>query len=313
MSSDELVVAPQLEPPRQTFIERHGISPVLFVGITLVFLFFLYQGIPTVVTLIVYGINIGPDTKIVTPDNVEMWRAMTGLSQILLLLLPTLWLARLVTFTTPSFLRLRVPRLRLFLLPFIGILSLQQMLQIYLIVQEKIPLPEALEQFNNQLKAAYEELARLLISSGSVPELLWVILVIALIPAFAEEFLFRGLVQRSLEKGSTPWRAVIATGIIFGAYHVNPTSFVPLAALGIYLGFLAMRADSLWVSVAAHFYNNAVACVAVFLHQDEDAILTGVPEQMGTTELLLSFWLFGVIFLLATYYFIHATKEPDPA
>jgi len=312
VSSDELLAGPPPEPPRLTFVERHGISPVLFVGITLVFLFFLYQGIPTVVALIVYGFNIGPETKLVTAENVDAWRAMTGLSQILLLLLPTLALARLVTFSRPSFFRLRLPRLRLFILPFIGILSLQQMLQIYLIVQDKIPLPDALERFNDQLKAAYEEVARLLTSSGSVPELLWVILVIALIPAFAEEFLFRGLVQRSLEKGSTPWRAVIATGIIFGAYHVNPTSFVPLAVLGIYLGFLAMRADSLWVSVAAHFYNNAVACFAVFLHQDEDAILTGVPQKMDTTELLLSFWLFGVVFLIATYFFIHATKSPDP-
>jgi hypothetical protein len=238
---------------------------------------------------------------------------LTGLSQILLLLVPTVWIARLVTFSRPSFFHLRLPRLRLFVLPFIGILSLQQMLQIYLIAQDKIPLPDALERLSDQLKAAYEEAARLLTSSGSVPELLWVILVIALIPAFAEEFLFRGLVQRTLEKGSTPWRAAIATGIIFGAYHLNPSSFVPLSVLGIYLGFLAMRAESLWVSVAAHFYNNAAACCAVFLHQDEDAILTGVPQKMGTAELLLSFWLFGVVFLVATYYFIHATKKVEPA
>jgi membrane protease YdiL (CAAX protease family) len=312
MNSDELLAGPPPEPPRLTFVERHGIHPVLFAGLTLVFLFLLYQGIPAVVAIIIFGINIGQETKLVTPENVDVWRAMTGLSQILLLLLPTLALARLVTFSRPTFFHLRLPRLRLFLLPFIGILSLQQMLQLYLIVQDKIPLPDALERLNDQMKAAYEEATRLLTSSGTVPEFLWVILVIAIIPALAEEFLFRGLVQRTLEKGSTPWRAVIATGIIFGAYHVNPGSFVPLAVLGIYLGFLAMRADSLWVSVAGHFYSNAVACFAVFLHQDEDAILTGVPQQMGTMELLLSFWLFGVVFLVATYYFIHETRSPEP-
>ena len=138
--------------------------------------------------------------------------------------------------------------------------------------------------------------------------LLLVILVIALIPAIVEEVLFRGLVQRSFEIGLGRLRGVLLTGIIFGAYHLNPFSLIPLIALGVYLGFLAMRANSLWVSIAAHFYNNAAACIAIFLQQDDDAIVTGNPNQMSLAMLLGTFWFFGVIFLLSTYYFVHITK-----
>ena len=291
-----------------TFIERHRIPPPLFIFLSLVFIFFLYQGIPIVITLIVYGFNITAGEKLITPDNVNRWRFYTGLSQVVLLLLPTLALARLVSVRSWELFRLRLPKMRLFFPLLIGILALQQMLQIYLIFQDKIPLPEAIEKFSRQFKEAYEEVARVLTGSASVPELLWVILIIAIIPAIAEEFLFRGLVQRSLEKSITPLRGAVVTGVLFGAYHLNPGSFIPLAVLGIYLGFLVMRADSLWVSVAAHFYNNAFACVAIFFHQNDDAIITGNTKEMSMLELLGTFWLFGVIFLLSTYYFVHLTK-----
>ncbi len=301
------------EPMRDNaipFIDRHGIPPVLFVFLCLVGLFLLYQGLPAVITLIVFGFKV--DGKIVTPENVNLWRLFTGLSQILLLLLPTLFLVRLVSLRPVEFFRLRLPKFQTFLLPLIGILSLQQMLQIYLNFQEKIPLPEPIERLSDQFKQVIEEVTRLLASSSTVPELVWVVLIIAVIPAFAEEFLFRGLVQRSLERSVSPWRGAVLSGVIFGLYHLNPASFVPLASLGIYLGFLAMRGNSLWLSVAAHFYNNAIACIAVFLHQNDDAIITGNPHEMSVGELLITFWLFGVVFLVSTYYFVHMTKPAEP-
>src|SRR5208283_2979510 len=151
-----------------------------------------------------------------------------------------------------------------FFIPLVGIFSLQIMLQIYLVFQERIPLPPELEHQLEEFKQLMDEAYKLLVNSNSIPELFWVIFVIALIPAIAEELLFRGLVQRSFEKSMSPMRAAIATGIIFAGYHLNPSSFVPLAVIGIYLGFLAMRADSLWVSMATHFYNNALATIVFY-------------------------------------------------
>jgi membrane protease YdiL (CAAX protease family) len=152
----------------------------------------------------------------------------------------------------------------------------------------------------------------MLASASSIPELLFVIVVIAFIPAIAEEFLFRGLVQRNVERNTSPMRAAVITGIIFGAYHLNPFSFVPLVALGIYLGFIAMRARSIWVSVAAHFFNNAFACIMLYCNMDEDIVGAGAPEKMSSGELLLAFWFYGIIFILSTLYFLKITRESEP-
>ncbi|HLB00929.1 MAG TPA: CPBP family intramembrane glutamic endopeptidase, partial [Bacteroidota bacterium] len=129
------------------------------------------------------------------------------------------------------------------------------------------------------------------------------------IPAVSEEFVFRGLIQRSYEKGLGPARGILATGIIFGAFHLNPFEIVPLVALGLYLGFLAYRSGSVWVSSTAHFFNNFVAVTAFNVGMGTDAVVTGDPNAMPFGMLMATFWFSAVIFLLSTYYFFHLTMD----
>jgi hypothetical protein len=153
----------------------------------------------------------------------------------------------------------------------------------------------------------------MLVGSHSPGELFVVIVVVALIPAVVEELMFRGLVQQSFERSLTPSRGVVVTGVVFAAYHLNPFAFIPLCALGIYLGFLAMRAGSIWVSATAHFVNNAAASVAVYLHFDDNAIVNGNPETMPPQVLLPTVFVFAVIFVASTYMFIHVTRHRQAA
>jgi len=284
------------------FIRRQNISPILFGFLALLLIFLLYQIVGGAAAFVFFGLKP-------TAGHVAGFRIVTGLSQVFLILIPTVILVRLTTTTPARFLRLSFPHPRVFLMPVIGIFSLQQMLQIYLVLQEKIPLPERLLPIINQLRESIEEAYRQIVSSSSVPELLFVVLVIALIPAFVEELLFRGLVQRSFENGLGPMKGAVLTGIIFGAYHLNPFAFIPLAALGIYLGFLTMRANSIWVSVVVHFFNNATASLAMYLHYDDDAIVTGNPNTMSGGNLLLSFVVFGSLFVATTVLFVRATEK----
>lgn len=285
-----------------TFLERHGISPLVFGLVVLVVIFFLYQLVGGGITLLFFGLH--PPT----PGSVNAYRLVTGLGQLLLMLLPTILLTRLASARPMEYLRVRPPDIRTLILPLFGIFSLQELLQIYLLFQERLPWPEGVRRLMEQFKDLFEQVYRMLVSSSSVPELFFVVVIVALIPAVSEELLFRGLVQRSFEKGLTPVKGMVLTGIIFGAYHLNPFSIVPLSILGIYLGFLTMRANSVWVSVSAHFYNNLFACIAVYLHMDEDSLVTGNPSEMPIGILLGSFFVFLLIFIAATTYFMRITE-----
>ncbi len=180
----------------------------------------------------------------------------------------------------------------------------------YLVFQGKIPLPPEVERLVSEMKEAIDRTLVNLLGSHSFPELLGVVLVIAVIPAVAEEFAFRGLIQRSFEKGIGPVRGVVTSGIIFGAFHLNPFSIVPLMALGVYLGFLAYRANSVWVSVAAHFFNNLVPVAALYFGIADETVIAGDLGDMSLGMLMATFWFSGVIFLLSTYYFLYLTRKP---
>jgi len=287
--------------PVPPFIERHGIPPILFAALCLAVVFITYQIVGGVISLFLFG-------QTPSAESVTGLRIITGLAQVCLVLLPAIALTRLATREPKAFLQLRRPELRLLLVPLIGIISLQQMLQVYLVFQDRIQLPPELQGILDQLKEAIEQLTKLLVTTHTAGEFLLVILIIAVVPALVEEFFFRGLIQRSFELQIGPVYAIILGGIIFAGFHLNPFEFIPLAVLGVYLGFLRTYGRSLWISVAAHFYNNLYACIMVYLGMDNGVIGAKEPEHLPTGPLLVIFWFFGVLFLVSTLYFLSLSK-----
>ncbi len=290
-------------PDDRTFLERHGISSVTFAWLCVVFLFVVYQVVGSAISVLVFGFS--PDLSEPGP-----YRVFTGISQLLLMLLPALLVTGLASSDSQGYLRLNRPALPVVLVPLVGIFSLQQMLQVYLVFQGKIPLPDELEKIINELREAMDQALLNLLGSNSVPEFLAVVVIIAVIPGVVEEIAFRGLIQGSFERGLGPARGIVITGIIFGAYHLNPFSMVPLVALGIYLGFLAYRANSVWVSVAAHAFNNLIPIAALSSGLVDEKVIAGDLGDLPFGVLMAIFWFSGVIFLLSTYYFMYLTRKP---
>ena len=81
-------------------------------------------------------------------------------------------------------------------------------------------------------------------------------------------------------------------------------------ALGVYLGFIAYRANSIWVSVTAHFFNNLIPVAALYFDLADERVVTGEFGDMPFGTLMALFWFSGLIFLLSTYYFLYLTRKP---
>jgi ABC-2 type transport system permease protein/sodium transport system permease protein len=85
-----------------------------------------------------------------------------------------------------------------------------------------------------------------------------------LVPAFAEEYFFRGYVLSAFRGRVTRGRAILFSSLIFGLFHVVSGSqltlerFMPTVLLGIFLGFLAVRTGSLWPGVFLHAIHNGL-------------------------------------------------------
>jgi membrane protease YdiL (CAAX protease family) len=73
----------------------------------------------------------------------------------------------------------------------------------------------------------------------------------------AEEFLFRGLLYRALDREWGGWRAVLGNAAFFAIYH-PALSWVPVALLGAANAVLFRRTGRLAPCVVAHMVYNAV-------------------------------------------------------
>lgn len=84
-----------------------------------------------------------------------------------------------------------------------------------------------------------------------------------LLAPFAEEFLFRGLLYRALDREWGGWRAVAGAAAFFAIYHPL-TSWLPVGALGGLNALLFKRTRRLAPAVAAHMAYNAVVLAPAF-------------------------------------------------
>lgn len=93
----------------------------------------------------------------------------------------------------------------------------------------------------------------------SIGSLFLLLLMVGLLPGIVEETLFRGYMQRRL-LGRLP--AAVSIGvcsIFFAAAHLDPMHAIGVLPLGVWLGVVAWRADSIWPAVFGHVGNNGCA------------------------------------------------------
>ena len=117
-----------------------------------------------------------------------------------------------------------------------------------------LPLPPFLEEY---LDNALESL-----KVDTVGSFLLLTLGAVIIAGISEEILFRGFLQKSFENSISKTRAVILSSSVFSLMHFSP-QILQIFLLGVLLGYIALRTDSLYPSIVLHMINNAIAISAI--------------------------------------------------
>ncbi|MGZ9124714.1 MAG: CPBP family intramembrane glutamic endopeptidase [Candidatus Binatia bacterium] len=89
----------------------------------------------------------------------------------------------------------------------------------------------------------------------------WAVLAICVQPAVFEEIAFRGIIQDSLTRVLGARESLIVTALMFGILHLSIPSLPHLLALGLVLGWLRLRTQSLLPGMALHFTHNFLVLV----------------------------------------------------
>ncbi len=90
----------------------------------------------------------------------------------------------------------------------------------------------------------------------------------ALVPAFIEEFVFRGIIVGVLRKYGDAF-AIISSAVLFGLMHRNITQTPFAFIVGLVLAFVYCKTNSLIPCILIHFCNNLFAVISqIFLSSD---------------------------------------------
>jgi membrane protease YdiL (CAAX protease family) len=131
----------------------------------------------------------------------------------------------------------------------------------------RLQFPPAWAELEARLKASEEaatQMTNAFVKGTTTRDLLINLFIVAIVPAIAEELLFRGALQRFFVFCFRNVHvAVIISAAIFSAFHGQVYGFMPRWILGIILGYLFAYSGSVWPGVIAHFINNALSLLVV--------------------------------------------------
>jgi sodium transport system permease protein len=123
-----------------------------------------------------------------------------------------------------------------------------------------------LQGFVIAMPVEYLQAMEQLLSATDTSRLLWLLLIVALLPAVCEELVFRGVLLQAFERTGRMWRAVLVSALVFGAFHLSfetAIRFLPTAFLGVLLAYVVWQTRSIFTGMLMHLVNNAAVVLLV--------------------------------------------------
>ncbi len=264
--------------PLEGKVEKWEMPPWLMALIVAIVLWFGFQLIGGIAAVIIHMASGGDFTDFANVENLgrdtllAMLRGNT-VGQFVGLAAPVFLLAWLSTTKVGEFLRIRRTSFVSIILALLGLAALMPVVQWLGSLNSALPIPEAIREFEETLSAPIREIIG--IKSLVVAN----IFMVAVTPAICEELLFRGYIQRQLERSTGVVVAVVLTGLMFGFYHLQLSQVIPLATLGIYMAYLTWITGSLIPAILVHLANNSFAILMSVYAEESDNIS---PEELAT-------------------------------
>jgi membrane protease YdiL (CAAX protease family) len=246
------------------------------------------------------------------PETIVILKYMQTVQSLGLFVLPPIIIARMFSDSIAEYLKLNWNfNKTLVLISFLIIVIANPAINFLGSINEGMSLPDWLSGMEEQMKQMEENAALILnkfIDVKTTGGLLFNLLMIAVLPAFGEEFLFRGVLQRILSKWSKNYHwGIWITAILFSAMHMQFYGFIPRMLLGAIFGYMLVWSGSLWIPILAHFFNNAVGVLA--LHFINKGTIDPKVEDIGSGQLPMALLSLALSSLLLYYFYKQRTDS----
>ncbi|NCB05851.1 MAG: CPBP family intramembrane metalloprotease [Clostridia bacterium] len=126
------------------------------------------------------------------------------------------------------------------------------------------------------------------------------LLLMAVIPAIAEEMMFRGALLHAW-KPSGAKRALWHTALLFSLIHLEPNNLPALLFLGLLFGSVSLETGSVYPAMVVHGVNNLIAVLISSLAGAE-AAASDFPSAAELLPALALYIVFGLMLGVPSYY-----------
>lgn len=179
-------------------------------------------------------------------------------------------------------------------------------------INAALHLPQALsgiEEWMIEKEKTADNLINSLINSTSTFGMILNLFTIAIVPAIAEELIFRGVLQKILGRlFRSVHMGIWVTAIFFSTVHFQFFGFLPRLILGLAFGYLYFWSGTLWLPILAHFINNAFP---VILSYTSGVSALNEPSGIALWKQALVIPVPLVIIISIMIYFRNQKKDRD--
>lgn len=214
--------------------------------------------------------------------NLSLTKLIQISSSLGMFVVPALVFARLESRNWRQYLKLNPVVPILFFLTVLLMFLSGPLMELSIEINQAMKLPGFLRGIEEWMKLKEDQAAFLtkqLLTMNSPVSLAVNLIMLAVIPAIGEEFIFRGSLQKLFKRlFQNHHVAIWITAILFSAIHMQFYGFIPRMLLGAMFGYLLFWSNTIWLPVLAHFLNNATAVITAYVYQQQGKDLSQLDQ-----------------------------------
>ncbi len=120
---------------------------------------------------------------------------------------------------------------------------------------------------------------------------------VVIIAPVVEELIFRGVIMTGFMKNYKIWYAITFSALMFALFHLNPWQFPATFLLGLALGWIRYRTNSIFACIAGHAIHNGLIYISISYYQKFADIKILQPGQ-PLNHLINGLFLISGLFLI---------------
>ena len=159
-----------------------------------------------------------------------------------------------------------------------------------------------IEKWMRNSERSAEQMTKAFLTFNGVGSLIYVLLIVAVVPAIGEELLFRGVLQRIfINWTKNAHFGIWISAILFSALHMQFFGFFPRFLLGLLFGYMFYWSNSLWLPILGHFINNGTVVVGAFLYPE---LLSETKGVFGEGSIAMLYYTASLFVSMAIFFLI---------